>query len=66
MQPDAQQRLLRITAEAGSQDAMLEYVRRLGESRKLNNVHLLSHQVQAQDPRRPIQFTVLAAFGVAP
>jgi len=45
---------------------MLEYVRRLGESRKLNNVHLLSHQVQAQDPRRPIQFTVLAAFGVAP
>jgi Tfp pilus assembly protein PilN len=66
MQPEAQQHLLKITAEAKDQDAMLEYVRRLSQARSLTNVHLLSHQVQTQDPQRPVQFSVQATFGSMP
>ncbi len=62
MQPEAQQRTLRLTAEAKGRESMLRYVRRLGESRVLSGVHLVNHQVQIEDPSRPIQFGVQAAF----
>jgi len=62
MQPDAQQRLLRLTAEARHQDAMLEYLQRLAATGALVDVHVVSHQVQHDDPRHPIQFAVLASF----
>ena len=60
MQPDAQQRQLRLGAEARTQEAMLEYLRRLAAARSLAEVHVASHQVQLEDPQRPIQFTVQA------
>jgi len=60
MQPDAQQRLLRLTAEARSEKAMLAYLERLAGSASLADVHIASHQVMLDEPRRPIQFTVLA------
>lgn len=62
MQPEAQQRTLRLTAEAKSRESMLKYVRRLGETRALSGVHLVNHQVQMENPSRPIQFSVQAAF----
>jgi Tfp pilus assembly protein PilN len=62
LQPDTQQRLLRIVAEARSQDDMLEYVKRLGDSSGLSDVHLVNHQIQTQDPNRPLRFTVQATF----
>jgi len=62
MQPEAQQRTLRLTAAAKNREAMLKYVRRLGESRALSAVHLVNHQVQVEDPSRPIQFGVQASF----
>jgi hypothetical protein len=62
MQPEAQQRTLRLTAEAKNRESMLRYVRRLGETRVLSGVHLVNHQVQIEDPSRPIQFGVQAAF----
>jgi Tfp pilus assembly protein PilN len=62
LQPEAQQRTLRLTAEAKNGEAMLGYVRRLGESRALSAVYLASHQVQMEDPLRPIQFSVQASF----
>lgn len=66
LQPEAQQQLLKITAEARSNDAMLEYLRRLAAAKSLSGVHLLSHQVQTDDPQRPIQFSVQARFKDAP
>lgn len=66
LQPDAQQRLLRVTAEARHQDAMFEYLRQLAGAKALVNVHLVSHQVQFDDPQRPIQFSVQASFTGAP
>jgi hypothetical protein len=66
LQPDAQERLLKITAEARNDEAMLEYLRRLAAAKALFKVHLLSHQVQTNDPQRPIQFSVQAWFGITP
>lgn len=60
MEPDARARRLRLMAEAKSQQAMLEYLRRLGRADAFAEVHLASHQVMIEDARRPIQFSALA------
>lgn len=65
LQPEAQQHLLRITAEARNHSAMLEYLRALGATRALHDVHLVNHQVQLDDPQRPLQFSAQATFRVA-
>lgn len=62
LQPDAQNRLVRLTLEARSRQAMFDYVRRLGASRVLADAHILNHQVQLDDPQRPIQFSVQAVL----
>jgi hypothetical protein len=62
LQPDAEQRVLRLTAEARSREAMFDYLRRLSHARGLAEVHLVSHQVQRDDPQQPIQFAVQAAM----
>ena len=66
LQPDAQQRLLRLTAEARHRDAMLEYLRRLAATPALADVHVVSHQVRLEIPQHPIQFAVQASFRGAP
>jgi Tfp pilus assembly protein PilN len=60
LQPDAEQRVLRLTGEARNRDAMFEYLKRLGAARELTNVVLVSHQVQKDEPQQPIQFSVQA------
>jgi Tfp pilus assembly protein PilN len=62
LQPDADQRRLRLTAEARDREAMFAYVQRLEGSSALAEVHLVSHQVQNEDPQRPIQFSVQATL----
>jgi Tfp pilus assembly protein PilN len=62
LQPDAEQRSLRLTAEARNRDAMFAYLRRLAAAKGLGEVHLVSHQVQREDPQRPVQFSVQAAM----
>jgi hypothetical protein len=66
MQPDAQQRQLRLSAEATNERAMLAYLERLAAAPLLADVHIASHQVMLEEPRRPIQFTVLARLKGAP
>ena len=60
IQPDAQSRVVRVTASAAQERAMLEYLRRLGNG--FAEVHLLSHQIREDEPQRPIQFSVQASF----
>jgi Tfp pilus assembly protein PilN len=60
LQPDAEQRHLRLTAEARDREAMFAYLRRLEAAPALAEVHLVSHQVQNEDPQRPIQFSLQA------
>jgi hypothetical protein len=66
MQPEARERLLRLTAEARSEQAMLAYLARLAAADSLADVHLASHQVLLEDPQRPIQFVVQARLKGAP
>jgi hypothetical protein len=66
MQPDAQLRQLRLTAEARSERAMLDYLGRLAAAQVLGDVHLASHQVMLEEPRRPIQFSILARLKGTP
>ncbi len=62
LQPDADTRRLKLVAEARQPEAMFEYLRRLGAARGLSDVHLVSHQVQRDDPQRVIHFSVEASM----
>jgi Tfp pilus assembly protein PilN len=62
LQPDAQSRVLKLTAEAHSREAMFAYLRRLSASKVLVDTHMVSHQLRHDDPQRPIQFSVEAAL----
>lgn len=62
LQPDAENRVVRLTAEARHLDAMFEYVRRLAPVEALSEVHIVHHQVQRDDPQHPIQFSVHASL----
>jgi Tfp pilus assembly protein PilN len=62
LQPDADTRLLRLTAETRQRDAMFDFVRRLAASPGLADVHLVSHQVQREDPQQPLQFSIQASI----
>lgn len=62
LQPEAQQRLLRLTAEARNPTVMLEYVQRLEKSQGLEDVHLVRHEMQLEQPGRPVQFSVQATL----
>ena len=41
---------------------MFSFVRRLGEAPLLADVHLVSHQVQREDPQHPVQFSIQATI----
>lgn len=62
MQPDAEQRQLRLVAVARTQEAMLEYVRTLAAAEALAEPHVVNHQVRVDEPGRPVQFTVQASL----
>ena len=62
IQPEPERGTLRLTAEAGTPQAMLDYVRRLGESQALAGAHLVSHQVRREGGARPIQFVAQATL----
>ena len=62
IEPDAEKQDLRITGEARDLVVMLEYVRRLQSVTLLKDVHLISHQVQQQDPQKPVRFVIYAQW----
>jgi len=62
MEPDADKQVLKIVAEAKDVAAMLDYVRTLEGRAMFRLVTLQNHQVQQQDPQRPIRFTVVAIW----
>lgn len=66
LQPDALRHELRLTAEARNQDMMLEFLRRLAMAKVLRDVHVVRHQVQMDNPERPVNFSILAVIGEKP
>jgi hypothetical protein len=66
IQPDAEKRKIAIGGEAKTLLVMLDYVRRLDRSGALTGVHVTNHEVQQQDPLKPVRFMLEAAWAVSP
>lgn len=66
MEPDVEKRIVRISCEAKNIAAMLDYIKQLEQRREFGSVYLQSHRIQDQDPEKPVRFSLIAAWGVAP
>lgn len=62
MEPDTRKGTVSISGEAKDLDAMLDFIRRLGTRDVFTSVFLRNHQVQQQDPQRPVRFTLVAVW----
>ena len=65
VEPEPERREVRLTAEAKDPKAMLAYVRQVRQSPVLKAAWLASHQVNQQDPLRPVRFTIHARWAAA-
>ena len=66
LEPDARRSTVRITAEAKSSDDMIAYVEQLQAIDWFGEVSLVRHEVNEQDPNRPIRFQIDARWKAAP
>lgn len=66
IEPSLARQLVRLSAEARDPDAMLDYLAALQADARLAQVVLVSHQVQAQAPGKPVRFQMQAAWGSTP
>jgi Tfp pilus assembly protein PilN len=66
IEPDAEHQQLQMVGEARHYGAVLDFVDRLSRTPGLERVHLVSHEVRADVPERPLQFTLAATWKVAP
>jgi hypothetical protein len=62
IQPDAQKRTVSLAAEARDMPSAVAYVKRLGREATLSETHIVNHQVQDQDPDKPLRFSVQAVW----
>jgi hypothetical protein len=62
IQPDAQKRTVSLAAEARDMPSAVAYVKRLGREPILSETHIINHQVQDQDPDKPLRFSVQAVW----
>jgi len=60
MAPEPDKGIVRISAEAKNFSLMLDYVKRLEDQPALGEVYLQSHNLQKQDPQKPVRFVVVA------
>jgi hypothetical protein len=66
LEPDAKKSSVRITAEAKNSDDMIAYVEALQHIDWFTTVLLARHEINEQDPNRPIRFQVDAQWRAAP
>jgi Tfp pilus assembly protein PilN len=62
LEPDAKKQALRLTAEAKSSEDMVGYVERLKQQPLFESVVLARHEINDQDPNRPLPFQVDAQW----
>ncbi|MBY0579205.1 MAG: PilN domain-containing protein [Burkholderiales bacterium] len=63
MEPDAKKGIVRISGEARSLESLLGYIADLQKIPLLREISLLNHQVQDQDPEKPVRFMIQAQWG---
>jgi Tfp pilus assembly protein PilN len=64
IEPDAQKGLVRISGEAKSLDSLPGYIAYLQKIPLFTDVALLNHQIQDQDPQRPVRFMIQANWSL--
>lgn len=62
LEPDMEKRVVKISGEAKDFPAMLNYIKQLEAKAVFGPVHLQSHEVQQQDPNRPVRFALLVVW----
>lgn len=62
LEPDARRRRMKISAEARTSEAMLAYVEQLKRQPLFADVALRRHEINEQDPNRPIRFQLDAQW----
>jgi hypothetical protein len=58
LEPDGRKRILRVLAESKAADDMLDFVRMLREQPRFADATLTRHEINLQDPNRPLRFTL--------
>jgi len=66
LEPDIEKHIVRIRCEAKNIAAMLNYIRQLQKQHEFRSIYLQSHQIQEQDLERPVRFSLVAAWEIAP
>lgn len=66
LEPDSANRSVKISGEAKNMAALLSYIQRLEQRAVFGTVYLQNHQVQQQDPDKPVRFALLAAWREKP
>lgn len=66
IRPDAHRRVVKITGEARDFEAMVAYANLLAQDASMDDVYIESHQIQQQDPQRPVRFELAAHWRVRP
>ncbi len=62
MEPDPRKRVLKITAETKNSDDMVAYIEALKEQESFSGVMLSRHEINEQDPNRPLRFQLEATW----
>ncbi|HZW24341.1 MAG TPA: PilN domain-containing protein [Gallionella sp.] len=62
LEPDMEKRVVKISGEAKDFSAMLNYITQLEAKTVFGPVYLQSHEVQQQDPNRPVRFALLVVW----
>lgn len=66
IEPEPTRQEVKLIAEAKDFSAMAAYLRKARQSKVLHDAWLLNHQVNSQDPLRPVRFTVSATWVLQP
>ena len=62
IEPDANGKSIKVAGEAKDYTAMVDYVRELSNQDGLQNVYLVDHKMDDQNPEKPIHFTLEATW----
>lgn len=62
MEPDAKRQLIHGLAEAKTSDSMIAYIEELKKQAFFDSVILTRHEINAQDPNKPIRFQFEATW----
>jgi Tfp pilus assembly protein PilN len=63
IEPDAKKQALKGVAEAADSEAMLDFISQLKQQKFFDQVNLSKHEINEQDPNKPLRFQFEAHWG---